>query len=290
MAIDPESSAGGPGDGVDSADSARDFAAVLGIAFRDLDLLRLALTHRSVTHELALAAPKLGIPPARQSNERLEFLGDAILGHIVADFLYERHPDAPEGVLTAQRVALIRAERLVVWARELDLGAHLHLGQGERVSDGARDRMLAGAFEAVIAAITLDRGMREARRFLRRFLLRDTAQVLLDHAEANPKGRLQEVLQERHRTAPVYTTVHEEGLSHAMTFTVEVAINGEVLGIGLGPSKRGAEEAAAVAALDAIAAGIPAEPVAAEVVVVDTPGVGRVNRVKRKRRTPGEST
>src|SRR3954447_20537623 len=132
------------------------FAASLGLSFTNIDYLRTALTHRSVLHDWVTAVPNLIAP---QSNERLEFLGDAYLGVIAAEYLYNHDVEADEGVLTSRRVSLVRAERLVAWAREIDLGDYLFLGQGERVTAGVRDRMLAGAFEAVLAAITLDQGL-----------------------------------------------------------------------------------------------------------------------------------
>ncbi|MGH2559079.1 MAG: ribonuclease III [Thermomicrobiales bacterium] len=221
-------------------------AEALGLRVRNIELLRLALTHRSVVHEWSAAAPG---QPSPQSNERLEFLGDAYLGVIVAEYLYNRYPDAPEGTLTHRRVALVRAERLVHWAREINLADYLYLAQGERVTEGARDRMLAGAFEALIAAITLDRGMREAKRFLRRFLDRDVAEVAAAEMSANPKGRLQELLQERFRLGPVYRTIQAEGPAHARVFTAEVTMAERSLGVGAGGSKRDAEQAAARAAL-----------------------------------------
>jgi ribonuclease III len=237
------------------ADDARlaAYAAALGVRFRDLDLLRLALTHRSVLHDLPAAGEGDG-PPVR-SNERLEFLGDAVLGAIAAEFLYAQDPDADEGALTSRRVALVRAETLVAWAREIELGAHLRLGSGERVSASARDRMLAGAFEAVVGAIWLDRGWAATRRFLRRFLARDAARVIERQAGANPKGRLQEELQERFRLSPVYRTVMTEGPAHARVFTVQVDLAGRPLGLGVGGSKREAQQAAAAAALALLEAG-----------------------------------
>jgi ribonuclease-3 len=222
-------------------------AEALGITFRNLDYLRLALTHRSVLHEWVTAAP--GQPPP-QSNERLEFLGDSYLGMIVADYLYAHFPNATEGELTSRRVALVRAERLVSWAREINLADYLYLAQGERVTERARDRMLAGAFEALIAAIALDGGMRKARRFLRRFLDRDIGALIEEEQLANPKGRLQESLQERYRDGPVYRTIRAEGPSHARIFTAEVSLAGRRLGTGVGGSKRDAEQAAAKAALE----------------------------------------
>jgi len=224
-------------------------ARSLGVAFRDIGLLRLAMTHRSVIQDVVAAG---GNPAAAaiRTNERLEFLGDAVLGAIAAEYLYERDAAADEGTLTRHRVALVRAETLVRWARELKLGDHLYLGHGERPSEGARDRMLAGAFEAVVGAIAVDAGYEAAKAFLARFLDRD-APAILDHGEgiANPKGLLQELLQERYRQGPHYRTVAAEGPAHAQLFTVEVAIAGTPLGTGSGGSKREAQQAAAADAL-----------------------------------------
>lgn len=225
-------------------------AAALGITFHDLDLLRLALTHRSVLHDWLAAG---GDPSQAESNERLEFLGDAFLGAIAAEHLYRRYPEADEGTLTARRVALVRAETLVRWAREIDLGAYLYLGHGERITAGARDRMLAGAFEALVGAIAMDRGLRQAKRFLRPFLERDTEAIAVRDETANPKGMLQELLQERFRLAPVYRTVAVEGPAHARHFTIEVTLAGRLLGTGTGGSKRTAQQTAARAALAKLA-------------------------------------
>jgi len=227
-------------------------ADALGITFRDLDLLRLALTHRSVIHDLQLSVPDLVVPIGQRSNERLEFLGDAVLGYIVASDLYLRFPDASEGDLTSRRVALVRAERLVAWARAIDLAGYLYLAQGERITDSGRDRILAGAFEAVLGAIVLDAGIEEARRFVLRFLDRDVELALAEGIAANAKGRLQELVQERYRLPPVYAIVQEEGPAHARTFTAEVSVKGEPIGRGVGVSKREAEQAAAGAALVAL--------------------------------------
>lgn len=238
------------------SDNAARLARRLHFRFRDLGLLRTALTHRSILHEVASA----GIPAARSStltNERLEFLGDAVLGAVAAEYLYNLDPVADEGQLTRRRVALVRAETLVRWAREIDLGSYLYLGLGERPGPGNRDRMLAGAFEAVIGAVALDRGFGAARKFILRLLERDAPEILASaEGVANPKGRLQELLQERFRRAPDYQTVLTEGPDHARTFVVEAVFGDSVLGRGVGPSKREAEQAAAAAAL----AGLAADP------------------------------
>lgn len=234
------------------SDNAARLARFLRFRFRDLGLLRTALTHRSILHEVSLS----GITNARtaaMTNERLEFLGDAVLGAVAAEFLYTLDPDADEGLLTRQRVALVRAETLVRWAREIDLGSYLYLGAGERPGPGARDRMLAGAFEAVIGAIALDRGFGAARKFVMQLLERD-APAILSEAEgaANPKGRLQELLQEHYRQAPEYKVVAVDGPDHARIFAVDVYFDQQTLGSGTGASKREAEQAAAADALERI--------------------------------------
>jgi ribonuclease-3 len=233
-------------------DNAARLARTLRFRFRDLGLLRTALTHRSILHEVASAGMRG--PTAPLTNERLEFLGDAVLGAVAAEYLYNRDPEADEGELTRQRVALVRAETLVRWAREIDLGSYLYLGLGERPGEGSRDRMLAGAFEAVIGAIALDRGFGAARKFLLRLLESDAPEILAEaKGAANPKGRLQELLQERYRRAPEYETVATEGPDHARTFVVDVSFGDLVLGRGRGKSKRDAEQDAAAAALASLA-------------------------------------
>lgn len=233
-------------------ENAARLARALRFRFRDLDLLRTALTHRSTLHEVASTGGDVA-RAAAQTNERLEFLGDAMLGAVAAEYLYNLDPAADEGQLTRRRVALVRAETLVRWAREIDLGSYLYLGLGERPGPSARDRMLAGAFEAVIGAIALDRGFGAARKFLLRLLERDAPAILANAEDAaNPKGRLQELLQERHRKGPRYQTVATEGPDHARTFVVEVRFGDHVLGRGSGPSKREAEQAAAAAALGSL--------------------------------------
>jgi ribonuclease-3 len=242
------------------SDNAARLARALHFRFRDLSLLRTALTHRSILHELAGAGIST-THPAALTNERLEFLGDAVLGAVAAEYLYNLDPDADEGQLTRRRVALVRAETLVRWAREIDLGSYLYLGLGERPGLGSRDRMLAGAFEAVIGAVALDRGFGAARKFLLRLLERDAPEIVARaEGAANPKGRLQELLQERYRRAPEYQTVSTQGPDHARTFVVEASFDETVLGRGVGPSKREAEQAAAAAALATLAADLEVLP------------------------------
>ena len=224
----------------------------LGIPINDPGLLQTALTHRSVLHEWTAANPDL---PTPDSNERLEFLGDAFLGLIVAEELFHRQPAAQEGQLTSWRVSFVRAERLVSWAREIGLGEFLYLGTGEKITLGARDRMLAGAFEALIGAIALDAGVEVARHFLLRFVERDLADVVSLTEQPNPKGSLQELLQQRYREGPSYQITGIEGPDHARVFTAEARFRDRVLGSGEGGSKRDAEQAAAEDALAKLRAG-----------------------------------
>lgn len=224
---------------------------LLDITFRNKRLLQLALTHRSYLNEQGMSQ----VEAVRDSNERLEFLGDSVLGMITAEFLYQLFPDLPEGMLTAYRTALVRTETLAEWARQFGLDEVLYLGRGEMTTDGEiRDRILAGAFEAIIAAIYLDRGIQATRRFLRNLLQEDAEQIIMVGQETNYKGRLQELIQDRHRVTPVYRTIAVAGPAHERTFTVEVVVNGQRLGVGSGSSKRAAQQDAAQHALEQLAA------------------------------------
>lgn len=218
----------------------------MGVTFENPLLLRQALTHRSVLHDWLTQSDVVAI---LQSNERLEFLGDAVLGAITAEYLYDRDPAADEGQLTRHRVAAVRAETLVRWARQLNVPDALYLGTGERVGEHARDRMLAGAFEALVGAVHLDQGREAAVRFVTRFLDRELNEILHEESLANPKGRLQEVLQERERIGPDYETIASSGPDHAREFTVVVKIRDELLGEGKGRTKREAQQRAAREAL-----------------------------------------
>lgn len=218
-------------------------AANLGLEFRDLGLLRLALVHRSYLNEP-------GVPPEiTEPNERLEFLGDSVLGMLTAEFLFKQYPRLPEGELTAYRTALVRTETLASWARRFGLDELLYLGRGEQTDGPIRDRILAGVFEAVLAAIYLDRGIRLTRRFLRGLLQADAERIIRAGQETNYKGRLQELMQDREHITPTYRTVAVEGPAHERTFTVEVVLNGHPLGFGRGSSKRIAQQLAAKSAL-----------------------------------------
>ena len=213
----------------------------LGIEFKERSLLKLALTHRSYVHEAPDDAP--------ESNERLEYLGDAFLGFVVAEHLYRRFPDLAEGRLTALRSGLVRAATLAAVGAELGLGRRLYLGHGEETSGGrTRERNLARVFEAVLGAILLDQGYAKAKRWtLKQF--KDRLESLPPDLIDDYKSLLQERVQAEGHPPPVYRTIKAEGPDHSRDFTVEVIVGGAVTGDGVGPSKQKAEREAARAAM-----------------------------------------
>jgi ribonuclease-3 len=218
------------------------FQKTLGVKFKDSALLEQALVHSSSVNE----NPDLF--PAH--NERLEFLGDAVLDFVVAEKLYRDFPDLAEGAMTRMRAALVRRETLARVARDISLGDFLYLGKGEEASGGrTKEANLAGALESVIAAVYLDRGLAVAARMVIRLLEEDWAKVINRNAGIDYKSRLQELAQSRFQLAPVYRLAAESGPDHAKSFTVEVEVNRQVLGIGTGRSKKMAETEAARAAL-----------------------------------------
>ncbi|GAC1318026.1 MAG: ribonuclease III [Chloroflexota bacterium] len=214
----------------------------LGYQFTDPALLQAALVHTSYVNE----RPGRGLEP----NERLEFLGDAVLGVVVAHRLYELRPESPEGELTVLRAWLVRQSTLARWARQLDLGAHLMLGRGE-ARGGGRERpaLLSRAFEALIGSIYLDGGLDGARAVLLPFVDREVEAGFTPQKVVDAKSRLQQVTQARFETTPVYSMVDHSGPGHAPLFVVEVRAGPEVTGRGSGHSKRAAQQTAAHAAL-----------------------------------------
>ena len=219
-------------------------AAALNMSFARWDLLRAALIHRSYLNEDFTAT---------ESNERLEFLGDAALGFIVAQYLYNRYKDAPEGQLTRRRMALVSNQTLARWARQFGLDQMLLISKGER-SAALPDRVLGGAFEALLAAILLDRGMPAVEAFLLPILEAEADEVVAKTMAGNFKGRLQEIAQERDRITPTYQTLDTPDADLERRFTVAVMIGERVLATGAGKSKQIAEQAAAEAGLAVYAA------------------------------------
>ena len=217
----------------------------LGVALRDRRLLELALVHGSYLNESPGSSG--------ESNERLEFLGDAVIGVAAAHELHRRNPGWPEGRLSEARSELVREETLARVASRLDLGDHLRMGRGA-ASGGGRRRpsVLASALEAVVGAVFLDRGYPEAEALALRLLEPEMPGLERPSAALNPKSALQEALQATGTELPEYNIVDVSGEDHAREFTAEVSLDGRVLGSGTGPRKSTAERRAAEAALAAM--------------------------------------
>ena len=214
----------------------------LGVSFNNLSLLEQALVHSSYVNENPGFAPT--------SNERLEFLGDAVLGLIVAEKLYQDFPQLSEGEMTRLRAALVCQDTLARVARAIKLGDYLYLGKGEKASGGERKPAnLARALEAVIAAVFLDQGLFTTRDVTLRLFNEELQKVASQGVEVDYKSQLQELIQAREQQAPVYRVVEATGPDHEKKFTVEVRIGDTVLGKGTGKSKKTAETEAARSAL-----------------------------------------
>ncbi len=212
----------------------------IGYTFRDKNLLRTALTHSSYANELHRGP----------NNERLEFLGDAVLSIVVADYIFHLYSDKKEGDLTKLRASLVCETTLAGYARRIDLGSKLLLGRGEQHSGGAdRPSILADAFEALIAAIYLDGGMDEARRFVLEFTKEEIERPAVRRT-ADYKTTLQEIVQQNEGERLEYVLVGESGPDHNKHFVAEVHLNSNVIGKGGGRSKKEAEQQAARAALE----------------------------------------
>ncbi len=210
--------------------------------FANRQLLLDALTHRSYAYEFAA--------PGVVSNERLEFLGDAVLALVSADQLYQQRPDAQEGDLTQLRAALVRASTLASFARRIPLGPYLRLGRGEESTGGReRETLLASAFEAILGALYLDAGLAAAQTYLLPLLRAEASSAVRQRRVKDDKSLLQELAQGRMGVTPHYIVVTQEGPSHQRIFTVEALLGEVVIGRGQGHSKREAEQAAAHAAL-----------------------------------------
>ena len=225
------------------------FEAALDIRFRDPALLTQALTHRSFVNEFE------GEDDIRD-NERLEFLGDAVLDLIVADLLYRKFPRVDEGELTQLRSALVKTETLARLGQDCRLGEFLRVGHGEEITGGReRHSILCQAFEALIGAIYLDQGLDAVIDFVVPPLLDQLERVIAEGLHIDARSQLQERVQARLNITPDYRVIGAEGPEHAKEFRVEVAIGEALLGTGIGGSKRAAAQAAARAALKQLEAG-----------------------------------
>ena len=220
------------------------FQKRLGYTFKKPELLELALTHPSVSHELG---EKMG------NNQRLEFLGDAVLQLIISAELYKRFPARDEGSLSKARARLVNREALAERAREIHLGKELSLSRGEDRNDGRnRPSALADAFEAVVGAIYLDGGFIKVKKFIHTQFANQFAEADSGRHKGNPKGELQEILQGKSAVAPEYRLLETEGPDHARSFICAVRHSGRELARGSGKSKKNAEMNAAAAAIDSL--------------------------------------
>lgn len=220
----------------------------LNYTFRNQELLREALNHSSYANEHR--SQGLG------SNERLEFLGDSVLGFVTAEYLFARHPDLPEGDLTRIRAALVCEQSLHEVAQKLNLGSYLKLGKGEEAGGGRqRASILADATESVFAAVYLDGGLEAARALIHRVLLDKERETDVEERRRDYKTELQELVQRRSNQTLQYELVSASGPDHAKVFTSRVLLNGQPIGKGQGHSKKEAEQAAAHAGLTTLIRG-----------------------------------
>ena len=213
----------------------------VGHAFRNRSLLRTALTHASYLNESG--------GEEQEDNERLEFVGDAVLQFVVSEYLYKKYPGESEGALTVRRSSVVGRKQCAVMARRLRLEDFILVGKGERSqAGGVKQSILSNAFEAIIAALYLDGGMRAARRFVLNMLSESSPEGTI--ADENYKARLQILCQKESKGLPSYRIVSAEGPEHAKTFEVEVFVKGVPLGRGKGATKKAAEQKAAQQALE----------------------------------------
>jgi ribonuclease-3 len=216
----------------------------IDVPFKDILLLSRALTHRSYINEH---------PDALEDNERLEFLGDAVLDFLVGEWLYNRFPEMEEGDLTQMRSALVQTNQLSAFAKILELDRAVRLGRGEYKSGGTyRDTLLCDMFEAFVGALFLDSGLEKVKQFIYPMLEKAAVEIIEQHRNEDPKSKLQEWAQANGYPTPKYTTTNVKGPDHEKVFEVEVKVNGEVMGAGIARSKQSAEKIAANSALTRI--------------------------------------
>ncbi|MGB4595087.1 MAG: ribonuclease III [Anaerolineaceae bacterium] len=218
-----------------------EFINHLPASFNDKFLINRALTHRSYLNENRSSV---------EDNERLEFLGDSILGFIVAEWLYNNFPEKKEGFLTKIRAALVHTEQLSDFARQINLGSVLKLGKGEMAAGGQdRDAILCDAFEALLAAMYLSTDLDTVRAFVIPMIQKEALRIVETHAEEDVKSRLQEWAQAHGFPSPIYEIINESGPDHAKQFEVRVLVNHLEIATGVGVNKQTAEKVAASAAL-----------------------------------------
>ncbi|MEK7160302.1 MAG: ribonuclease III [Patescibacteria group bacterium] len=210
--------------------------------FKNKELLKQAFIHRSFLNE---TKEKLS------SNERLEFLGDSILSFVVSSYLYKKYPEYNEGILTNIRSLLVNTKSLGLIAKELDFGSLLKLSKGEEESKGRQNQsLLADCLESFIGALYLDQGIESVSEFLNTVMLFKTEEIIKNKSFKDPKSLLQEFVQAKRQNSPMYKVLQESGPAHAKKFKIGAYINGNLIGEGVGNSKREAEENAAQNSLD----------------------------------------
>jgi ribonuclease III len=220
----------------------------LEIVFKDKNLLKRALTHRSFLNENR----GMGL----NNNERLEFLGDAVLELIISSKLFETYPKRAEGELTGIRSALVRTESLAEESRRIGVGDHLLMSKGEEDSGGKdKDYLLANAYEAILGAIYLDQGLDECKKFVERTLLKQLEYIVKNELFIDPKTKIQELIQAEYKVTPTYEVVEEKGPDHDKNFAVVLKIGEKFSCKGYGSSKQRAEEDAAQKAIKKIEKG-----------------------------------
>jgi ribonuclease-3 len=216
----------------------------IGVEFENKSLLMTAFTHRSFLNEN---------PSANVHNERLEYLGDAVLEFLVSKFLYKNYKERDEGDLTSFRAAIVRTEALAQTAAELNYGNFLRMSKGEERTGGReKDYLLANTFEAVLGAIYLDQGLEITEDFLERVHFPKISKIVENRSDIDPKTKFQEIAQEKFKITPEYELVSETGPDHSKTFVMAVYLGSKKYGQGEGPSKQKAEEAAAERALQKV--------------------------------------
>jgi ribonuclease-3 len=218
----------------------------IGYEFKQKVLLDRALVHRSYLNEN-------NSDQSVRNNERLEFLGDAVLELIVTEYLFDNYPSRPEGELTSFRAAVVRTESLAETAMQLQLGDFIKMSKGEEATGGrTRPYILANTFEALLGALYLDSNFKVCREFVTKKLLPKLEKIIELRLDIDPKSKLQEITQERYKFTPIYEVIKQEGPDHERVFTVQVIVNDNVFGTGAGKSKQEAEQRAAEHALDDI--------------------------------------
>lgn len=222
-------------------DNFSDLQKRIEYTFKNPSILTTALTHRSSLNEQGV----------KESNERLEFLGDAVLELVITNFLYESRPDDPEGFLTAARSAIVRTESLSRVAEQIKLGEEIHMSKGEATGGGRENpSILENSLEALIGAIFKDSGLEHASHFIAKFIIPQAKEILSQKELKDPKSLYQEKVQSQGLVSPIYKVVSEQGPDHDKTFEVAVYVNDQEMGRGKGRSKQEAEQQAAKKALN----------------------------------------